>query len=115
MYFINGKFQTGWVADPKDQYNMYYFGEDGLAHDIKVAEDIKTTCTTRGHKTFKCGDCNITYTIKYPKASGHEYKPVINISGKTEYICSKCGKKSVGLLVNQKVRLSYINFSIHRK
>lgn len=107
MYFINGKFQTGWVADPKDQYNMYYFGEDGLAHDIKVAEDIKTTCTTRGHKTFKCGDCNITYTIKYPKASGHEYKPVINISGKTEYICSKCGKKSVGLLVNQKVRLSY--------
>lgn len=107
MYFINGKFQTGWVADPKDQYNMYYFGEDGLAHDIKVAEDIKTTCTTRGHKTFKCGDCNITYTIKYPKASGHEYKPVINISGKTEYICSKCGKKSIGLLVNQKVRLSY--------
>ena len=107
MYFINGKFQTGWVADPKDQYNMYYFGEDGLAHDIKVAEDIKTTCTTRGHKTFKCGDCNITYTIKYPKASGHEYKPVINISGKTEYICSKCGKKSVGLLVNQKIRLSY--------
>lgn len=107
MYFINGKFQTGWVADPKDQYNMYYFGEDGLAHDIKVAEDIKTTCTTRGHKTFKCGDCNITYTIKYPKASGHEYKPVINISGKTEYICSKCGKKSVGLLVNQNVRLSY--------
>lgn len=107
MYFINGKFQTGWVADPKDQYNMYYFGEDGLAHDIKVAEDIKTTCTTRGHKTFKCGDCNITYTIKYSKASGHEYKPVINISGKTEYICSKCGKKSVGLLVNQKVRLSY--------
>ena len=107
MYFINGKFQIGWVADPKDQYNMYYFGEDGLAHDIKVAEDIKTTCTTRGHKTFKCGDCNITYTIKYPKASGHEYKPVINISGKTEYICSKCGKKSVGLLVNQKIRLSY--------
>ena len=107
MYFINGKFQTGWVADPKDQYNMYYFGEDGLAHDIKVAEDIKTTCTTRGHKTFKCRDCNITYTIKYPKASGHEYKPVINISGKTEYICSKCGKKSVGLLVNQKIRLSY--------
>ena len=107
MYFINGKFQTGWVADPNDQYNMYHFGTYGLAHDVVVTEDKPTTCTYRGHKNFKCNDCNLTYTINYPKNSGHEYEPVISSTGKTEYICKKCGYKSLGLLKNQSIKLSY--------
>lgn len=107
MYFINGKFQTGWIADPNDQYNMYHFGTDGLAHDVVVTEDKPTTCTYRGHKTFKCNDCNLTYTIRYPKNAGHEYEPVITSTGKNEYICKKCGYKSLGLLSKQSIKLSY--------
>lgn len=85
IYFINGKFQTGWVAYGTDE--MYHFGEDGIAHDVVVTEDVPTTCTVRGYKIYKCKDCNETYKVKYVSAAGHEY--VKQISGK--YICSICG------------------------
>lgn len=102
MYFINGKFQTGWVADPNDQYNMYHFGEDGLAHNVVVEEDHPTTCTVRGYRILKCKDCNETYKVKYVSAAGHEY--VKQISGK--YICSICGHegKYIG---DYKIKLGY--------
>lgn len=84
MYFINGAFQTGWVAYGANQ--MYHFGLDGLAHDVVVTEDVPTTCTVRGYKIYKCKDCNLTYKVKYVSAAGHEY--VKQDNGK--YICSIC-------------------------
>ncbi|WP_055089479.1 phosphodiester glycosidase family protein, partial [Intestinibacter bartlettii] len=86
MYFIDGKFKTGWFTYEDD---IYYFDSKGLAEELKVIEDVKTTCTTRGYKTVQ-NSLGQKKTIKSLEKPGHiltstEYEGI--------YSCSRCGKE----------------------
>ena len=84
MYFIDGKFKTGWFTN--GAIDIYYFDKNGLAEDLKVLEDVKTTCLERGHKTVE-NSLGIKKTMKYEMPKGHEF--VLNNDGRS--ICSICG------------------------
>lgn len=94
MYFIGGKFQTGWSVLDTD---IYHFDKNGLAHKVTVQEDIKTDCTKQGHKTVVC-ECGETYTLTYGRLLGHDYVEMTREDGSIFYRCSRCGNVSeVGL------------------
>ncbi|KMW25696.1 hypothetical protein HMPREF0977_01559 [Clostridium sp. 1_1_41A1FAA] len=87
MYFIDGKFKTGWFTYGAS--DIYYFDRNGLAEELITIEDIPTTCLARGHKIVqnKLGEKK---TIKYESAIGHQY---VEKEDKSGYICSKCGRE----------------------
>ncbi len=64
-------------------------------HTYEVVSTIDSTCTDEGSITYKCTDCDETYTDKVD-ALGHDYiaqTPVpatCGTAGYTEYICSRC-------------------------
>ena len=84
MYFVNGNPKLGcWFVYGTN--DIYYFDKNGLAEDLKVLEDVKTTCIERGHKTVE-NSMGIKKTIKYEVPKGHSFELVGN-----KYICSVCG------------------------
>ena len=90
MYLIKGVVQTGWQTYGTDK--VYYFDENGLSCEVTKTEDIKTTCTVRGHRTFECADApeaERTLEIKYAKAPGHEYDE--------NNVCTVCGWEQISL------------------
>jgi hypothetical protein len=94
MYFVGGKYQTGWFVLDSD---IYHFDSNGLAHKVTVKEDIKTDCKSQGHKTVKC-ECGATYTLAYGKPVGHNYVEMTKEDGTVCYRCSNCGDIStIGL------------------
>lgn len=90
MYFIGGQFKTGWfVVDTE----IYHFDKNGLAHKVTVKEDVKTNCTTQGHKTVVC-ECKETYTLKYGNPIGHDFVENTADDGTVYYVCANCGELS---------------------
>lgn len=87
MYFVGGKFQTGWFVLDSD---IYHFDKNGLAHKVTVKEDIKTTCTEQGHKTVTC-ECGDNYTLKYGRPIGHNFEEMTREDGSIFYRCANCG------------------------
>lgn len=90
MYFLGGQYKTGWFTLDTA---LYHFGEDGLAHELTVDEDIPTTCDTQGHKTVTCA-CGETYTLTYGAPTGHRYVETTADDGTVYYVCTSCGKVS---------------------
>ena len=87
MYFLAGKYKTGWFTLGTD---LYHFDSNGLAHKLTVLEDQKTTCGTQGHKTVKC-ECGEVYTARYAKPAGHDFVPHTDADGSACYKCTFCG------------------------
>lgn len=108
MYFIDGKFKTGWFT--YGQSEVYHFGNDGLAHELEVIKDTKTNCTERGYKVVKCKANNEEYTVKDVQPPGHDFQPVEQADGRIKYICTHkeydCDAegKYIG---DEKIHLSY--------
>ena len=84
MYFIDGKFKTGWFVYGTD---IYYFDSNGLSDDLTIVADIPSTCTERGYKTVK-NSFGEKKTIKY-EVPTHDLIEKENETG--IYICKKCG------------------------
>lgn len=66
-----------------------------LNHNYKLVEEIPSTCTVCGSKTFKCQDCTDSYSETLPLLK-HNYE-LINttpstcaIKGSKDYECSVC-------------------------
>ena len=87
MYFLAGKYKTGWFTLGTD---LYHFDSNGLAHKLTVLEDQKTTCGTQGHKTVKC-ECGEVYTARYARPAGHDFVPHTDADGSACYKCTFCG------------------------
>ena len=90
MYFLNGKYKTGWFTIGTD---IFHFGSNGLQHKTTVVEDIPTDCEKQGHKTVKC-ECGETKTVEYGNPTGHHFVEKTDKDGKTYYECEYCHKIS---------------------
>ncbi len=92
MYFLGGAYKTGWFTVSAD---TYHFDEvTGEMHRVSVVEDVLTTCSEQGHKTYKC-ECNETYTVQYSLPAGHTNVAKTAANGSTYYVCSRCGNISL--------------------
>lgn len=108
MYFIGGKFKTGWFTYGADE--VYHFGNNGLAHELDVNIVEEHNCTQQGKKIVTCKECDISQTYKGAKAPGHYFQEVEQEDGSIKYICGNkeydCNAegKYIG---NEKIKLSY--------
>lgn len=92
MYFINGKYQTGWSQLGED---VYYFNDKGLQQEVTLKTDIKTDCTVRGYRVFECQTApegEREYTVRYQMAGGHEYADVDGVP-----TCTVCGHERINI------------------
>lgn len=92
MYFINGKYRTGWNQLGED---VYYFNSKGLQQEVTLKTDIKTDCTVRGYRIFECKtapESEREYKVRYQMAGGHEYEEVNGV-----YTCTVCGHERINL------------------
>ena len=92
MYFINGKYRTGWNQIGED---VYYFNASGLEQEITLKVDIKTDCTVKGYRLFECKTApenEREYRVNYQMAGGHEYE---DVNG--EAVCKVCGHKRINI------------------
>lgn len=87
MYFLVGKYKTGWFVLDTD---LYHFDERGLAHELTTIEDIPTDCAVKGHRTVRC-ECGETYTLEYSSPTGHNYQQATAEDGTVYYVCENCG------------------------
>ena len=102
MYFIDGNFKTGWFTYGTS--DIYYFDKNGLAEELSVIEDIKTTCIERGHKIVQ-NSLGEKKTLKYEIPVGHEF-----VSSNEGERCSKCGADKYNILsysINMGTRFEY--------
>ena len=90
MYFIDGKFKTGWFTYGAS--DIYYFDRNGFAEELEIITDVPTTCLDRGYKIVK-NKYGEEKRVKYETPTGHEF--IIDESGNS--ICSKCGKEETNI------------------
>ena len=91
MYFIDGKFKTGWFVYGIKE--IYYFDANGISEDLTILEDIPTTCTAQGHKIVQ-NNLGIKKTVKYERPKGHNFE---YNAEKDKYICSICGFEGINI------------------
>ena len=91
MYFMNGKFETGWFIYGTS--DIFYFNRYGLSEDLTVIEDIPTTCLKQGHKTV-INKSGVQKTMQYSSPNGHDFKFDEKID---KYICSVCGQEGIDI------------------
>lgn len=89
MYYINGRFQTGWTMVDQE---AYYFNDKGLSEKITVKEYKQLECNSDGYTVYRCDKAfeKDGKEFKVPasyKAPGHNYDD--------NNICSRCGWKEV--------------------
>ena len=84
MYFIDGKFKTGWFTYGAS--DIYYFDKYGLAEDLTIVKNIPTTCIEPGYRIVK-NSLGEEKTVSNGQPKGHHYK--LNEDGKN--ICTICG------------------------
>lgn len=90
MYFIDGKYQTGWKAVGSQ---MCYFDAAGIMQEVQLKEEVETTCMIQGYKLYYCKTADNAdgkeFRQKLLKGGGHEYN--------SEEICTVCGWKKITL------------------
>lgn len=91
MYFIGGKYLTDWFTLGDEVY--HFDAKTGEAHDVKIIEDVKSTCVTQGYKRVACA-CGEVKTILYAAASGHVNEEKVAEDGSVYYVCKNCGRIS---------------------
>lgn len=91
MYYINGKFQTGWTPVDKE---MYYFNSKGLSQKLTVKATKAQECNNNGYTIYRCETA--------AAADGKEFKlPVALMAPGHSYnsskVCERCGWKEVDI------------------
>ena len=84
MYFLNGKFVTGWQTIGED---TYHFGEDGIKHETESVNS--TTCTEHGYIITTCKDDGETYQSEELNPTGHDWDE--------NHVCKVCGTKGTDI------------------
>ena len=89
---------------PHRGYRMYsngYKEYTGITFDAYYyLADTKATCTTKGYRTRKCGQCEYKWNVDYTPATGHSYNSGVvtkaattTSTGTKTYTCKTCGAK----------------------
>lgn len=92
------------TAHPHRGYRMYsngYKEYTGITFDsYYYLADTKATCTTKGYRTRKCGQCGYEWNVDYTPATGHSYNSGVvtkaattTSTGTKTYTCKTCGAK----------------------
>lgn len=92
------------TAHPHRGYRMYsngYKEYTGITFDAYYyLTDTKATCTTKGYRTRKCGQCGYEWNVDYTPATGHSYNSGVvtkaattSSTGTKTYTCKTCGAK----------------------
>lgn len=94
MYFLRGRYKTGWFRTGLTAKDVHHFDEKtGIAHKVTIVEDVPTTCTVRGHFKLRC-ECGETYADDYEAPLGHHFEAFTRPDGSVYYVCSTCGEIS---------------------
>lgn len=104
MYFVNGKYKTGWFTLERD---VFYFDENGFAQDVELIEEVKTECTRNGYKLYYCEKASDSDGKEYKlrdglNAPGHQYNE--------ERVCTECGWKEASI-EDCKISINYSQYS----
>ena len=91
MYYIAGKFRTGWNAAGQD---VYYFNKSGLSEKVSVKTQKAMNCTNNGYTVYTCSKAAAADGKTYRMAAalgapGHLYNET--------RICERCGWKEVSI------------------
>lgn len=91
MYFIDGKFKTGWFVVGDEVY--HFDAKSGLPHNVSIQEQRRASCTEKGFLKAKC-QCGEVYSATYGNPTGHSFVKETANDGSTIYVCSGCGAQS---------------------
>lgn len=86
MYFIGGKYQTGWFLADTD---WFHFGNDGLAHKV-TSNKTEISCTTAGKTSAVC-ECGEKKETVFGQPTGHHFAEITAEDGTVSYKCEACG------------------------
>ena len=91
MYFIGGKYQTGWFTLGDEVY--HFDAKTGEAHIFTTFNDVKTTCVEQGYMDIVCS-CGEKEHFEHAKPSGHVNEQKTTNDGTVYYVCKNCGRIS---------------------
>ena len=78
MYFIDGKYKTGWFTIGT---TTYHFSDEGIMHETTTVDT--RTCTKSGALVTTCNVCHAQQSSQSLWPEGHNWD--------SEHVCTKCG------------------------